>query len=243
MLQAERKHRSAALKLEKLARTEVVKAIERRKKIGAATSAKISARADGHAAPVNTLFTAAFVSRDGGGARANGRTATFKIDASWIVSIVSGGTAYRPGDILEARGHVGLRIVVSEVDGKRPSQPLLRSKVSIAMLKLQAVQNAGQFRSVVNDVAKKTGLVLTLQQEPDNGDGKGAIYISKRAHRMAQKEWIRGNSDTICDVNRGLLVAENCSLMFEGAHHLFHREDITIVEVKVRLQNKNRTSS
>ena len=238
-LQAERKHRLAADKLKKLAKAEVIKAKERMKKYGGAvTSAKVSGRVDGRTAPINSQFTATFLRRDGGGVRVNGSAATFTVDASWTVSIVSGGTAYRPGDVLGAHEHVDMLIVVSEVDGKRPSQPLSRSEASLAKVKLQAVQNASQFRLVVNDVADKTGLDLTLQTvQLDSGDGKGTMYISKRAYRMAQKEWLRGGiADTICDVNRGLLVAANCSVMFEGAYHLFHRDDITIVEVKVRLQ-------
>ena len=61
------------------------------------------------------------------------------------------------------------------------------------------------------------------------------VYSSKEGYRMAQKQWVRQDASTICDVNRALLEADDFGSMLAAATHIFSRDDIEIVDVKVRL--------
>ena len=138
----------------------------------------------------------------------------------------------------------------AELKGRRETQPNLTAVSTVAQAKLEAVKNGAQFRKVMGEIGASAGLEITMVQgrinpetgllekceDGDDGDGAGTAYyfISKRGFRMAQKVWVRGNVNTICDINRALMEAPSFGHMLAGAKAFFEHPDVEIVEIKVR---------
>ena len=142
---------------------------------------------------------------------------------------------------------------------QRPAQPSMGSDASIADVMLQAVQSQAEFCEVIYAIGKSSG----FRQDGDHWRGlkmtmvrgsldpttkllakyKGSdadapadlLWMLKAAYRMAQKDWVRGNANTICDVNRALAVAYTIEDMLEGIKAVFANNQIEVVDVKDRV--------
>ena len=124
---------------------------------------------------------------------------------------------------------------------------------TVVQAKLEAVKNGAQFRKVMGEIGASAGVQITmvkgrinpetgLLEKCDTGDDDDVdatvyYFISKRGFRMAQKVWIRGNVNTICDVNRALMEASSFEHMLSGAKAFFDHPDVEILEIKVRSLN------
>ena len=132
---------------------------------------------------------------------------------------------------------------------QRPTQPNLPPDATIAQVKLQAVQFGVAFRTAVGGIEKATKLkismvrgsldpttnLLTKYRGSEQDEPPDLLFLDKAGYRMAQKVWVRGNANTICDVNRALAVARSVQDFLEGVHTVFENDHIEIVDVKDRL--------
>eukprot|EP00040_Diaphanoeca_grandis_P036940 m.238282 g.238282 ORF g.238282 m.238282 type:complete len:724 (+) comp33721_c0_seq10:153-2324(+) len=135
---------------------------------------------------------------------------------------------------------------------QRPTHPNMTASATVAQVKLQAVQQGGAFRKVIESMRVATGLTVSMVRgsvdqdsgllrkgDPDNTKNlfDGWLYMSKGSYRIAQKLWVRGNVRSICDINRALFVADTFDDLLKATEHIFSRSDIHIVDIKDRVNN------
>eukprot|EP00040_Diaphanoeca_grandis_P036941 m.238229 g.238229 ORF g.238229 m.238229 type:complete len:714 (+) comp33721_c0_seq2:153-2294(+) len=135
---------------------------------------------------------------------------------------------------------------------QRPTHPDMPASATVAQVKLQAVQQGGAFRKVIEGIRDETGLTVSVSMvkgtiDRDSGllrkhDGKVdsqelLLYLSKGGYRIAQKQWARGIVNSICDINRALFVADTFDDLYKATEHVFSLSHIRIVDIKDRINN------
>ena len=117
-----------------------------------------------------------------------------------------------------------------QINGQRDAQPGGVTKSSSIKLQTRALEMRNAFYALVHDVGKKTKLGVNV----------GTL---KQTARLGEKEFLRGDVSTVCDVLRAQLVAhpskpratDEPAMMFRGVKYLLEHPDVEVVDFKDRM--------